>query len=239
MKKMTGKMSNLTRDPGTDTHRLRPTWTQHLNAWMLATSEKTAIRLYGDRKRALFTDLAGVVLEIGPGTGVNLPYYPRDIHWIGIEPNPAMHGRFRKKVEQLDLTADFRIGTAERIEIPDNSVDAVVSTLVLCSANNPVSVLRETYRVLKPGGRFIFIEHVAAPAGTALRWLQHLVKPIWKILADGCHPDRETGVMIEQAGFDSLTYDRFRIKDPFLVVAPHIAGVATKSHVSLFQETVQ
>ena len=177
-------------------------------------------------KRTLFGQLSGTVLEIGPGTGVNLKYFPAGVQWIGIEPNVFMHDYLRHEAERQGLEVDLRTGTAEHLDAADASVDAVVSTLVLCSVNDVAGALAEIRRVLKPGGRFVFIEHVAASPGTWLRRLQRVVRPLWTVIADGCHPDRETWKHVEQAGFKQLEYDHFRVSTP--VVGPHVAGVAVK-----------
>lgn len=180
-----------------------------------------------DQKQALFADLHGNVLEIGPGTGPNLSYYPSNIHWIGIEPNPFMHPYLRQEAERLGLDIALRRGTAEQLDVEDNSIDAVVSTLVLCSVDNLAATLQEVLRVLKPGGRFFFLEHVAAPEGTGLRRVQHWVRPLWKTIGDGCHPDRETWLALENAGFERVDYQHFRADVP-AIVSPQIIGVATK-----------
>ncbi len=165
-------------------------------------------RLVGPRKRKLFGDLSGPVLEIGAGTGSNLKYLPKDAVWYGIE-------------------AEFSLGRAEDLPARDSSMDAVVATLVLCSVKDPRQALREILRVLKPGGRFVFIEHVAAAEGTSTRRRQNWISPMWRLLADGCHPNRETWRFIDQAGFAGVDYERFRVNLP--VAGPHIAGLATKS----------
>ena len=180
-----------------------------------------------DRKRTLFAQVQGDVLEIGPGTGPNLSYYPTDIHWIGVEPNPFMHSYLSKEAERLGLDIDLRSGNAQQLDVEDNSMDAVVSTLVLCSVDNLAATLQEVLRVLKPGGRFYFVEHVAAPEGTGLRRIQRWVRPFWKTLGDGCHPDRETWVAIEKAGFEHVSYQHFRADLP-PIVSPQIIGIATK-----------
>ncbi|MEH1868727.1 MAG: class I SAM-dependent methyltransferase [Nostoc sp.] len=195
-------------------------------AWMMAQSSSTYDNIVGDRKRSLFANLQGKVLEIGPGTGPNLPYYPKDIHWIGIEPNPHTHSYLQKQAKKLGLNIDLRIGNAEWLDAEDNSIDTVVSTLVLCSVPNIDYTLQAILRVLKPGGRFLFIEHVAAPKGTVLRQVQSAIRPIWKVIGDGCHPDRETLIALENAGFSSVNYERFDARLP--IVSPHIIGVATK-----------
>jgi ubiquinone/menaquinone biosynthesis C-methylase UbiE len=201
-------------------------WSKRFHAWMLATFTARYERLVVEHKQRLFADLHGTVLEIGPGTGSNLKYYPKDIHWIGIEPNPYMHRYLQKEAERLGLPVTLHLSEAERLEAEDNSVDAVVSTLVLCSVRDVTATLREIVRVLKPGGRFICIEHVAAHQGTWLRWIQQRIRPLWMQIADDCCPDRETGVAIKHAGFERVHCQHFRVAVP--LVGPHIACVAVK-----------
>lgn len=181
------------------------------------------------RKQALFAGINGDVLEIGPGTGVNLVYLPVGIRWIGIEPNKFMHGYLRELGLKLGLSIDIRLGTAEQLPVPDNSMDAVISTQVLCSVADPARVLSEIQRVLKPGGRFLFVEHVAAAPGTGLRRWQRLARPISALIGDGCHPDRETWTDIERAGFALIQLEHFEIEST-VWSKPHIAGVAIKGH---------
>lgn len=202
-------------------------------AWMMAQSSSTYDTIVGDvydglrqRKRSLFANLQGKVLEICPGTGPNLPYYPKEIHWIGIEPNPHMHSYLQKQAEKLNLNIDLRIGNAEWLDAEDNSIDTVVSTLVLCSVPNINYTLQAILRVLKPGGRFLFIEHVAAPQGSLLRQLQSTISPIWKAIGYSSHLDRETWIALENAGFASVNYERYDAQLP--IVSPHIIGIATK-----------
>lgn len=197
-------------------------------AWVIAHSEDATNRLLGARKRALFAGLHGTVLEIGPGTGANLPFLPPDVRWIGVEPNLYMHRYLREKAVRLGREVEVRCGTAEQLDLPDESVDAVIATLVLCSVDDVTQALHEVRRVLKPDGQFVFIEHVAAPRGTMLRRFQELVQPVWSLIADGCHPDRETWVALEHAGFRELRYERFELAIPLKIVAPCIAGVAVK-----------
>lgn len=184
-----------------------------------------------ERKKRLFADLSGTVLEIGPGNGCNFAYLPDTVHrWIGIEPNPYMHTELRGAGAARGIEADFRTVSAEGMDVDDDSVDAVLSTLVLCSVPDPDTAIRDIHRILKPGGRFVFIEHVAAPRGSGLRRLQRLVKPLWWWFADGCRPDRELGDAIRRGGFSSVEIEEFRLdrKAVPAVVAPQIAGVAVK-----------
>ena len=175
-------------------------------------------------RRRLLGDLTGTVIEVGPGNGANLPYYPHDIQWTGIEPNPFMHRFLHDTAAQIRMTVDLRLGSGEQLDVADASADAIVCTLVLCSVRDPLILLREVMRVLKPGGRFVFIEHVAAPVGSPLRLAQNLAQPVWSFLGDGCHPNRETWIALESAGFAHLDFERFNAPVP--IAGPHMAGVA-------------
>lgn len=197
-------------------------------AWLLSHGERFDRDLYGARKRDLLGGLIGTVVEIGPGAGVNLGYFPAGVRWIGVEPNVHFHPRLRKKAAKLGIEAEVIGGVAERLEVPDASADAVVSTLVLCSVEDVDAALAEVRRVLKPGGTFVFIEHVAAPAGSGLRRLQRFIRPAWGVIADGCRPDRETGRLIAQAGFADVQIERFDAAMPLAVVRPHIVGTARR-----------
>ena len=197
-----------------------------IHAWVLAHLGPRYERMVADRKRRLFAGLGESVLEIGPGTGPNLAYYPSGIRWLGVEPNPYMVPHLRAAAARAGLRVDLRSGLAEHLPADDNSMDTVVSTLVLCSVADPEQVLREVLRVLKPGGRFLFLEHVAAPPGTFLRRVQTFIRPFWKLIGDGCHPDRDTGPAITRAGFSEVHYENFRL--PLGPVATQILGVAVK-----------
>jgi SAM-dependent methyltransferase len=195
-------------------------------AFVLARFNGRIERLLADRKRSLLSELTGTVLEIGPGTGVNLRYYSSGIRWIGVEPNPFMHPHLRKEAARLGLPIEIRQGVAEHLDCADESLEAVVSSHVLCSVRDLAGVLREVRRVLRPGGRFVFLEHVAAPAGTRLRRIQRWLRPVVRSLADGCCPDREIWAAIGAAGFERVDCQPFPL--PLPVVGPHIAGAAVK-----------
>jgi len=199
-------------------------WYKRAQAWVISRGNRRYDAMVADDKRALLAPLQGTVLEIGPGGGNNLPFLQRGVRWIGVEPNPFFHDRLRARGERLGIAVDVRAATAEALPAADRSVDAVVSSLVLCSVRDPAATLREVRRVLRPGGRFVFLEHVAAPRGTALRFAQRAVRPVWRALSDGCHPDRDTGGLIEAAGFGDLELRQFKL--PIPIMGPHIAGVA-------------
>jgi SAM-dependent methyltransferase len=197
-----------------------------LFAKAMAQGNDTHDLLIEPYKRKLLTDLHGKLLEIGPGSGPNLTYYPPDVHWTGVEPNPYMHPYLRANAAQQGRVIDLRTGYTEALPIEDQSMDAVVSTLVLCSIHNLPASLAEIRRVLKPGGKFVFIEHVAAEPGSGLRRMQNFVRPLWSLLADGCHPNREIWRRLEEVGFAQLEIEHFTVDVP--IVKPHIAGYAVK-----------
>jgi SAM-dependent methyltransferase len=199
-------------------------WYQRFQAWALALRSPRYDALVAARKLALLSRLEGTVLEIGPGAGVNLPFFRTDVRWIGVEPNPFVHEHLDATAIRLGRDIEVRTGTAEQLPVASRSVDAVVGTLVLCSVRDPAAALREVLRVLRPGGRFVFMEHVAARPGGARRLLQRLFRPFWKVAADGCHLDRDTATTIATAGFRSVVIDHFDL--PIGIIGSHVAGTA-------------
>lgn len=200
---------------------------QRIFAWALARFLYRYERFVSPYKQRLFAGVGGTVVEIGPGTGVNLRYLDREgVRWMGVDPNPFMQRYLLREAKRLGMVVDCRVGMAYELPVENESVDAVVCTLVLCSMDDQQRALREVLRVLKPGGRFLFVEHVAAPVGSRLRGVQRLIKPLWRQLADGCDPCCETGAALERAGFGAVEYER--IAAPLPIVSPQIVGVARK-----------
>ncbi len=200
-------------------------WYKRLFASVMNSNDSYE-KMVSGRKRALLSNLHGNILEIGPGTGPNLAYYPSDVRWLGIEPNPAMYPYLQREAKRLGMTFELRDGHAEQLDAADNSMDAVVGTLVFCSVHDQQKALQEVLRVLKPGGRYVFIEHVAAPRDTGQRRVQNLTSPLYQLTGDGCHPNRETWTAIENAGFDRVQIEHFRLDVP--IVGTQIAGYAIK-----------
>jgi SAM-dependent methyltransferase len=204
---------------------------QRLCACMMTHGTRRYERLIAPHKQALFAHLtatgpAPTVVEIGPGVGPNLTYLPPNVRYVAFEPNGFMHPRLARAARSAGVAAEIRALPAERLDLPDSSADAVVCTLVLCSVAAPRTVLGQVRRVLRPGGLFLFIEHVAAPRGSALRAVQRALRPAWRLLGDGCEPDRETGEAIGAAGFARVTIERVRVPVP--VIAPHLVGWAER-----------
>ena len=164
------------------------------------------------------------MVEIGAGSGLNARYLPAGATWVVVEPNVHFHDRIREAAHAHGVRVEVVGGTAEALPLADDKADAVVSTLVLCSVADVAGALAEVRRVLRPGGRFLFIEHVAAPRGSALRRVQRLLRAPWGVVADGCRPDQETEPMIRSAGFASVETEPFRV--PGGLVAPHVMGIA-------------
>lgn len=189
---------------------------QYVFSKILASASQHHEPLIAEHKRRLFANLEGRVLEIGPGAGINFQYFPPGLDWTGYEPNPYL----ARQIQHPNL-----IQSPFTSEAP-NSFDFAISTLVLCSVNNPAAVLKGIYQVLKPNGALLYLEHVAAPPNSPLAKSQHRWQPIWRCLADGCHPTRHTSQAIEAAGFTIEGEDRFDL--PLWLASPHICGIARK-----------
>jgi SAM-dependent methyltransferase len=198
-----------------------------LNAAVLRTLDSYVHRLLGGRKAALLRDLPATVVEIGPGTGANLRYYRPGTTVIAVEPNVHMHAELTRGAARYGIRLDLRADGAQALPFADGSVDAVVSTLVLCTVPDQTAVLAEIVRVLRPGGRLVFLEHVHAGDRTH-RAVQRAVARPWRWLFEGCDVRRDTETALRSAGFGALTVDRYVARSVFVPINPQIAGVATR-----------
>ncbi|NJK51101.1 class I SAM-dependent methyltransferase [Candidatus Gracilibacteria bacterium] len=141
-------------------------------------------------RQEVLSNVSGDVLEIGFGTGLNLSYYPPQIQkLITVDPNPGMNRRARKRIEESNIIVDNRVLSGEDLPFEDESFDSVVSTWTLCSIPNVDRAIAQIYRVLKPGGKFFFIEHGLSNEPNVRVW-QNRLTPIQKVIADGCHLNR-------------------------------------------------
>lgn len=179
-------------------------------------------------KKRYLPNIRGTVLEIGPGAGSNFRYLPKDIHWIGVEPNRSVVRELSAEAQALGMShIEIHNGVAENLPLPSGSCDAVVATFVLCSVKDQAKVLSEIMRVLKPGGKYVFIEHVAAKRGGMLRFYQDILNPFNRLWAGNCHLNRETLTAIRAAGFQDTAIEEENIKMTILPW-PHIRGVGSK-----------
>lgn len=173
----------------------------------------------------------GRVLEIGIGTGANLPFYSQKVsEIIGIEPELAMLKKAELMVKQAPSNAlvKLAVGDAHHLEFADNSFDTVIMCLVLCTIPDPLQSLKEAHRVLKADGQLLFLEHVRAPSSWVAR-CQDVVNPAWKHLACGCQLNRDTETTITQVGFVFQDIQRFQHPKLISVGGSIIQGVAVKS----------
>lgn len=152
-------------------------------------------------RKAMLLHAQGDILEIGFGTGLNLPFYPEHVQKIHtVDINAGMNTVARKNRASSRIEVDHYVLNAESLPFANESFDTVVSTWTLCSITNVDRTLQEIHRVLKPAGKFIFVEHGLSDEISVQKW-QHRLTPIQKVLADGCHLDRDMEVLIRQAGF--------------------------------------
>jgi SAM-dependent methyltransferase len=177
-------------------------------------------------KQRVFADLPRTVVELGSGVGANLGYLPRGSTLVAIEPNPHMHRRLQAAADRHGVHLDLRDRVAERTGLPDGSADAVISSLVLCTVSDPAAVLAEVRRILRPGGTYRFVEHVAARAGTPTRALQRALRRPWAWTFEGCSCERDLAAPLRAAGFSRLDVEPYRLHSPFVSFNTQIAGVA-------------
>jgi ubiquinone/menaquinone biosynthesis C-methylase UbiE len=171
---------------------------------------------------ALLSAARGEVVEIGAGTGANLESYPATVdRLVLVEPDRGMADRLRRRTR-----AEILHARAEALPLPSASFDVVVSTLVLCTVDDPARALREARRILRPGGRLLFLEHVAAEPRSARAAAQRLVEPVWRRLAGGCHLTRPTDRTIAENGFRVVDLSRASIRRSLPIVRPSVRGVA-------------
>jgi SAM-dependent methyltransferase len=178
------------------------------------------------RKRLVFAGLPDEVVEIGSGVGANLRYLPAGGTLVAIEPNRYMHARLRAAALRDGVRLDLRERMAEQTGLPDHSVDTVISSLVLCSVQDPVVVLAEIRRILRPGGTFRFVEHVVAERRTPTHLAQRMFRRPWAWTFEGCSCERDLEGAIRAAGFESVAVDRYRLHTPLLPFNTQIAGTA-------------
>jgi ubiquinone/menaquinone biosynthesis C-methylase UbiE len=180
-------------------------------------------------REALLGGVSGRVLEIGGGTGANLDFYPPAVTELVItEPEEPMARRLESKLAGHSLPARIVHAPAEGLPVEDASFDYVVSTLVLCTVSDPARALAEIRRVLKPGGKLVFLEHVRSRNPKLARW-QDRFQPIQYRLGHGCHCNRPTLDNVKAAGFEVDEVEHDRVKKAPPILRPLIVGVAERA----------
>jgi ubiquinone/menaquinone biosynthesis C-methylase UbiE len=151
-------------------------------------------------RQRVVTAASGRVLEIGVGSGLNLPLYHAATHVIGLDPSTTLLAMARARAADRTTSFEFLEATAEAIPLPDQSMDTVVSTWTLCSIPDITRALTEIRRVLKTDGRLLFAEHGRSPEPRVVRWQDRLT-PVWRRLAGGCHLNRPIDQLVRASGF--------------------------------------
>lgn len=176
-------------------------------------------------RREVVAAASGRVLEIGVGSGLNFPFYGEQVEIvIGIDPSPRLLAMASRRAEGARVRAELIQASATAIPLADNTIDTIVMTWTLCSIPDPPTALREMRRVLKPGGRLMFVEHGLSPEPRVESW-QHRLSPIWRKVAGGCHLDRKVDDLVRAAGFD-LTELRNEYADGPRIMTYMYAGSA-------------
>ena len=178
-------------------------------------------------KRELLAGAHGRVLEVGVGTGRSFPHYPAVDELVGVDPSGPMLRRARQRAGELGRAVTLVRASAEQLPFADDSFDTVVTLAVLCSVDDPLRALAEIRRVLRPGGQFIFLEHVRSDDPQLARRQDRWERP-WGWMAGGCHPNRKTLEAIETAGLDVDEVEHEDLPDIPRLVRPNVKGVATK-----------
>ncbi|MCZ4695016.1 class I SAM-dependent methyltransferase [Ancylomarina euxinus] len=199
-----------------------------INSWLLKVMSTYMHYKFGDIKNAMFKDHPQTVVEIGSGTGENMRYLRKGTHLIAIEPNVHMHESLEKAAEKYGIHLEIRSLIGEAIDLDDESCEFVVSTLVLCTVKDLEECLQQIKRILKPSGKFVFIEHVKARENSVLGMIQNLIHKPWHWCFEGCHTNRDIQPYIESAGFSDLRVETYNLYSPIVPIIPQIRGVAIK-----------
>lgn len=183
---------------------------------------------WSEYRRQQLAEVNGEILEIGVGTGLNLPHYPEHVRKITtVDPNPGMNRKLAKRIAHTEIEVDRRVLSSEELPFDDETFDCVVSTITLCSIANVDQALAELFRVLKPGGRLRFLEHGLSPDQSVQRrqrrwnWFQQIV-------GDGCRLDLDIAALLQEHPFSAVEIDNFYMEHTPRTHGYMYRGVATK-----------
>lgn len=191
-------------------------YAERIFPWIMARSDGDEIRA---ERCVAVSDATGKALEIGVGTGANFTHYPSTVTAVTtVEPSRGMNARARRARDQASVPVRLVAGDGQSLPFASKSFDTVLALFVLCTIPDPDKTLSEARRVLKPGGRLLFMEHVSAPEPRLRSW-QRRLEPLWKRVGCGCHLTRDTESKIVNAGFEVTAVDRY-----WFPKAPRIVG---------------
>lgn len=192
----------------------------------LKGTEEAGLR---DMRRELLARASGRTIDLGAGTGANLGLYPGAVtELVFAEPDPHMAKRLRHRLEESGSAAQLVEAPAEDLPFEDSSFDTAVFTLVLCTVPDPAAALAETARLLRPGGKLLFLEHVRSQRPRIARWQDRLEKP-WRFFGDGCHCNRDTVATLESSPLTLETVGRGEMPKSPPIVRPLVHGTAQLS----------
>jgi ubiquinone/menaquinone biosynthesis C-methylase UbiE len=191
-------------------------------------------RHFDEDRRRMLAHARGRVLELGVGTGASVDFYPAEVvEVVGIDPSAAMVDRAMERVRRLGRELPFRVrlhqADGESLPYDDASFDTVVAFLTLCTIPDARTAAMEAYRVLRPGGLLLVLEHVRARPGRMLAWWQDRLDPLWTRAAGGCHLNRDTPATLAAAGFDTSGLERYTDQSYFPPASPRVRGVLRKA----------
>jgi len=203
------------------------TWGRAFSAFydsLLKGTEEAGLR---EMRRQTLAAASGRTIDIGAGTGANLGLYPAAVTGLVLaEPDPHMTKRLRRRLTEEGTSAELVEAPAERLPFEDASFDTAVFTLVLCTVPDPKAALAEAARVLKPGGKLLFVEHVRAADPGLARWQDRFEGP-WRFFADGCHCNRDTVAEIEASPLSVESIEHGELPKSPPLTRPLVRGKAT------------
>ncbi len=197
-----------------------------MNSALFASMNGWSDSWYREHKLPLLWSVGERVLEIGAGTGANFSYYPPRTEVLVIEPNQHMHVHLRQRAKEFDLKLRIINGVGEKLPLDDQSQQSVVGTLLLCSVQSASKVMDEVARVLKPGGVYHFVEHVAGNSG--VRTFQNIMKMPWRLTFSGCNLLANTEELLEQDKRFETLMATLDLGPRWLPIRPHIVGRAIR-----------
>jgi ubiquinone/menaquinone biosynthesis C-methylase UbiE len=198
--------------------------------WYPKFMERAERNGQGAIRREQLTAASGRVLEIGAGNGFSVPHYPAGLaELVLLEPNPAFRTQLSERASTLEFPATVLDGDAHALPFADASFDTVTASLVFCSVTDPARALSEVYRVLRPGGQFLFHEHVRG--GRVRGILQDIMAPLQRRLADGCYPNRDFESFIAGSPLHVVSLVHLKMPSSFPTITPLVVGSAVRTRV--------